>query len=234
MRDQLATANLSPISTYFSWPLSRHLDWGLFNGQMVLLSAYMEVSWNGDTPKSSMLIDFSTINHPFLGYGTPIYGEKIHWPFAVQEQPAPHCCRCWNFHCYRCPRHQLCDLNSSHVRQVSLSHASKFQLFRSCQLIHNQWNIKHQSPVKHQTSSAEKSVPRSSFELEGEVGSASAMRSSFCFGSSWPSLGHGLKRYRWPCSHLKKKSMGRPGRPFVGPMHWPSHYGNIKLGRGGT
>ena len=35
--------------------------------------SYMGVSWNGGTPKSSILIWFSIINHPF--YGTPIYGN---------------------------------------------------------------------------------------------------------------------------------------------------------------
>ena len=36
----------------------------------------MGVSLNGGTPKSSILIGFSIINHPF--WGTPIFGN-IHW-----------------------------------------------------------------------------------------------------------------------------------------------------------
>ena len=35
-------------------------------------SYHMGVSWNGGTPKSSILIRFSIINHPF--WGTPIFG----------------------------------------------------------------------------------------------------------------------------------------------------------------
>ena len=34
---------------------------------------YMDVSENRGTPKSSILIGFSTINHPF--WGTPIFGN---------------------------------------------------------------------------------------------------------------------------------------------------------------
>ena len=45
---------------------------------------YMGVSENGGTPKSSILIGFSIINHPF--WGTPIFGnthiEKKH-PSAI-------------------------------------------------------------------------------------------------------------------------------------------------------
>ena len=35
--------------------------------------SYMGVSENGGTPKSSILIGFSIINHPF--WGTPIFGN---------------------------------------------------------------------------------------------------------------------------------------------------------------
>ena len=34
---------------------------------------YMDVSENNGTPKSSILIGFSIINHPF--WGTPIFGN---------------------------------------------------------------------------------------------------------------------------------------------------------------
>ncbi len=40
----------------------KHLRWG-----------YVGVSKNSGTPKSSILIGFSTINHPF--WGTPIFGN---------------------------------------------------------------------------------------------------------------------------------------------------------------
>ena len=36
----------------------------------------MELSWNRGTPKSSMLIGFSLVNHPF--WGTTIYGNPIY------------------------------------------------------------------------------------------------------------------------------------------------------------
>ena len=39
----------------------------------VLLYIYMGVSENSGTPKSSILIGFSIINHPF--WGTPIFGN---------------------------------------------------------------------------------------------------------------------------------------------------------------
>ena len=35
---------------------------------------YMDVSENSGTPKSSILIGFSIINHPF--WGTPIFGNN--------------------------------------------------------------------------------------------------------------------------------------------------------------
>ncbi len=36
---------------------------------------YMEVSWNGGTPKSSILIGFSILHHPFWGIYTTISGN---------------------------------------------------------------------------------------------------------------------------------------------------------------
>ena len=45
---------------------------------------HLEVSWNGGTPKSSILIGFSTINNPF--WATPIYGNPhftmLKWPLS--------------------------------------------------------------------------------------------------------------------------------------------------------
>jgi len=38
-----------------------------------MVEVYMDVSENSDTPKSSILIGFSIINHPF--WGTPIFGN---------------------------------------------------------------------------------------------------------------------------------------------------------------
>ena len=43
------------------------------DGLLGLGWAHMEVSMNGGTPKSSILIRFFTMNHPFLG--TPILGN---------------------------------------------------------------------------------------------------------------------------------------------------------------
>ena len=39
----------------------------------ILISTYMGVSLNGGTPKSSILVGFSIINHPF--WGTTIFGN---------------------------------------------------------------------------------------------------------------------------------------------------------------
>ena len=59
----------------------------------------MRVSINGGTPKSSTLMGFSLINHPF--WGTPIYGnpqmssqmEFAKWSYDSQTEP-----RCCEFH----------------------------------------------------------------------------------------------------------------------------------------
>ena len=42
-------------------------------GQKHLNTVYMDISENSGTPKSSILIGFSIINHPF--WGTPIFGN---------------------------------------------------------------------------------------------------------------------------------------------------------------
>ena len=42
------------------------------NMSCICIYIFMEVSWNGGIPKSSILMGFSIINHPFEG--TPIYG----------------------------------------------------------------------------------------------------------------------------------------------------------------
>ena len=52
----------------------------------------MDVSENSDTPKSSILIGFSIINHPF--WATPIFGNThitmvIVSPNAIVETPGP-------------------------------------------------------------------------------------------------------------------------------------------------
>ena len=50
-------------------PFSRFvIKWGL-----LFITPYMDVSENRGTPKSSILIGFSIINHPF--WGTPIFGN---------------------------------------------------------------------------------------------------------------------------------------------------------------
>ena len=43
------------------------------HGSMAVYTTYMGVSKNNGTPKSSILIGFSIINHPF--WGTPIFGN---------------------------------------------------------------------------------------------------------------------------------------------------------------
>ena len=43
----------------------------------------MDVSENSGTPKSSILIGFSIINHPF--WGTPIFGNTHMAPFITGE-----------------------------------------------------------------------------------------------------------------------------------------------------
>ena len=45
----------------------------LGKGESNLTCVYMDVSKNSDTPKSSILIGFSIINHPFCG--TTIFGN---------------------------------------------------------------------------------------------------------------------------------------------------------------
>ena len=56
----------------------------------------MEVSWNRGTPKSSIWMGFSIINHPF--WGSPIYGNRqlIHSSFGFSDKrnhPAMSCPR---------------------------------------------------------------------------------------------------------------------------------------------
>ena len=41
---------------------------------------YMDVSKNNGTPKSSILVGFSLINHPF--WGTPIFGNTMKHPYT--------------------------------------------------------------------------------------------------------------------------------------------------------
>ena len=45
--------------------------------------AYMGVSWNGGTPKSSILKGFSIINHPF--WGTLIFGNTHIYIYHLLE-----------------------------------------------------------------------------------------------------------------------------------------------------
>ena len=47
----------------------------------------VEVSWNGGTPQSSILMGFSMINNLFLG--TPIYGNPQVYKSAVWKAPLP-------------------------------------------------------------------------------------------------------------------------------------------------
>ena len=67
-----------------------------FNHQGLEHDWYMEVSWNGGTPKASILIGFSIINYPF--WGTPNLGnphiELAHgnWPTWVAPACFGTCC----------------------------------------------------------------------------------------------------------------------------------------------
>ena len=58
---------------------------------MQIKQKYMDVSKNSGTPKSSIWIGFSIINHPFRG--TPIFGNT-HIQVIVQMKPerADHSC----------------------------------------------------------------------------------------------------------------------------------------------
>ena len=66
---------------YFHWAFQG----GLYATKATLLTGtsiptidlYMDVSENSGTPKSSILIGFSIINHPF--WGTPIFGNTYMW-----------------------------------------------------------------------------------------------------------------------------------------------------------
>ena len=49
---------------------------------------YMKVSWNRGTPKSSILVGFSLINHPAIGYS--MYGTPPIWCFS----PGRRSCHC--------------------------------------------------------------------------------------------------------------------------------------------
>ena len=47
---------------------------------------YMEVSWKGGTPKSSILVPFSIVNHPF--WGVPPFIEAPVYPYLnIIQQP---------------------------------------------------------------------------------------------------------------------------------------------------
>ena len=64
------------LSHHWEVPLDRYkvnLDWRRDQKVGVLYRVHMDVSENSGTPKSSILIGFSIINHPF--WGTPIFGN---------------------------------------------------------------------------------------------------------------------------------------------------------------
>ena len=74
------TLHLGTLSSYDSSRTNlRHL--------MIFPSPHLDASENSDTPKSSILIRFSSTNHPF--WGTPIYGNTHFVPllFALREKP---------------------------------------------------------------------------------------------------------------------------------------------------
>ena len=56
------------------WLVRCCIFWGgIWTSQFILGDCYVDVSENNATPKSSILIGFSIINHPF--WGTPIFGN---------------------------------------------------------------------------------------------------------------------------------------------------------------
>ena len=59
---------------------------GWFESTVVINNRYMGVSKNNGTPKSSILIGLSIINHPF--WGTPIFGNT-HIDLPIQSQVSP-------------------------------------------------------------------------------------------------------------------------------------------------
>ena len=58
------------------------------DGHSVYSLIHMEVSWNGGTPKSSILVGFSITNQQFLGtphlWKTP-YGKNRFWPIPTPD-----------------------------------------------------------------------------------------------------------------------------------------------------
>ena len=73
---------LLPLFTGFY--TSQVVVWDFFHQQYL---GYMGVSENGGTPKSSILIGFSIINHPFWGtpsFGNAHIGPKVWAPKASQ------------------------------------------------------------------------------------------------------------------------------------------------------
>ena len=57
-----------------------------FAFQFVFVCAFMGVSENAGTPKSSILVGFSIINHPF--WGTPIFGNNLIDFFEIKHSTA--------------------------------------------------------------------------------------------------------------------------------------------------
>ena len=60
--------------------------------KLKLLHCHMGVSTNGGTPKSSILVERSIINHLFWGFwGIPIYGNPPYLPLAESQNLPCHC-----------------------------------------------------------------------------------------------------------------------------------------------
>ena len=79
-----------PISARRSWVGYCKL-WGPRSTRMACpcsMMFYMKVSWNRGTPKSSILVGFSLINHPAIGYS--MYGTPPIWCFS----PGRRSCHC--------------------------------------------------------------------------------------------------------------------------------------------
>ena len=75
--EQLSPPKRSHSSPEVSAPGAASQRWHFptsFCGNTMPYGTHMEVSWNGGTPKSSILMGLSVINHPFWGnllYGNP-------------------------------------------------------------------------------------------------------------------------------------------------------------------
>ena len=94
----------------------------------------MDVSENSGTPKSSILIGFSIINHPF--WGTPIFGNTHIFKYARKAIPQKIVTVChWNENGFptssllkMAPRHDQAQKSTAEVPEIGESKAPFFLL----------------------------------------------------------------------------------------------------------